>query len=300
MEKTENFEKLNRFFEANLRIKEAIATSAPPGIFQYFDEEKYSNKLEENIKFIFSELRNIVKDFFGQASIFYLKVQQLEVDTKHEFYKCGLDKKKLREFYNNFISYMSPEFVALVKESCVGYTIDNRKYDPMDKFTTVNELLHYLHCYIMNSNFLYQSIPLISEKKNFFNYPITYRGTKTEMFDSIYENFPLDLDVGHTDLISLNDKKLLMMVRDRGHALTIELTIKGNIARFEYFIPKLCNVDMINSLPGVNKVKENSRVGTTGVFEIPVQGLPYMVYDFISRVPMDKDMPSIQAWKVGK
>ena len=294
MERLYNFEKLNHFFEANMNIKKAMANSAPPGIFQYFDEEKYTDKLEENLKYMFSELKGIVKDFFGDCSVFYLKVQQLEVDTRREFYKCGLDKRKLREFYNNYISYLRPEFVDLVKESCVGYTIDNRRIDPMDKFANINELLHYLHCYIMNSEHLLQSITLVNQKKNFFNYPIKYRGVQPDIFYSIFENFPLDLDVGNTDLIALNNNKLLMMVRDRGHALTIELTIKGDIARFEYFIPKLCNVDMINSLPGVNKVKEESRIGTTGVFEIPVGGLPDMVYDFISKVPMDKDMPRFQ------
>ncbi len=38
--------------------------------------------------------------------------------------------------------------------------------------------------------------------------------------------------------------------------LTIEVTLNNNIARIEYFIPKLCNIEMINNLPGVNKVNK--------------------------------------------
>lgn len=80
-----------------------------------------------------------------------------------------------------------------------------------------------------------------------------------------------------------------MMVRDVGHALTIEVTINNNIARMEYFIPKLCNINMINALPGVNKVNENS-IGATGVIETDISNLSGTLFYFISKVPTDLDM----------
>ena len=61
------------------------------------------------------------------------------------------------------------------------------------------------------------------------------------------------------------------------------------MARIEYFIPKLCNIDMINRLPGVNKVNKGS-IGATGAFEIPINSLSMTLIDFISKVPMDSDM----------
>ncbi len=85
-----------------------------------------------------------------------------------------------------------------------------------------------------------------------------------------------------------------MMIRDRGHALTIEISLNNNIARLEYFIPKLCNIDMINSLPGVNKVNKNS-IGATGILEIDINKLPNCLFDLISRVPMDSDMKIYKA-----
>ena len=90
-------------------------------------------------------------------------------------------------------------------------------------------------------------------------------------------------------MVAINDKKLIIMVRDRGHALTIEVTLNNNIARIEYFIPKLCNIEMINNLPGVNKVNKNS-IGATGVIETPINTLPGVLFDFISKVPTDYDM----------
>ena len=79
------------------------------------------------------------------------------------------------------------------------------------------------------------------------------------------------------------------MVRDRGHALSIEITLNNDKARIEYFIPKLWNIDMINKLPGVNKVDNNS-VGATGVIEVDKNELPQVLFNFISKVPMDSDM----------
>ena len=55
------------------------------------------------------------------------------------------------------------------------------------------------------------------------------------------------------------------------------------------FIPKLCNIEMINNLPGVNKVNKNS-IGATGVIETPINTLPGVLFDFISKVPTDYDM----------
>lgn len=46
---------------------------------------------------------------------------------------------------------------------------------------------------------------------------------------------------------------------------------------------------MINNLPGINKVNENS-AAATGVIEVPISTLPGVLFDFISRVPTDNDM----------
>ena len=112
---------------------------------------------------------------------------------------------------------------------------------------------------------------------------------ESAVVEQIFKMFPNDLDCGWTDMVAINDKKLIIMVRDRGHALTIEVTLNNNIARIEYFIPKLCNIEMINRLPGVNKVNKDS-VGATGVMEVKISDLPKTLFNFISMVPTDSDM----------
>jgi hypothetical protein len=48
-------------------------------------------------------------------------------------------------------------------------------------------------------------------------------------------------------------------------------------------------MDMVNALPGINKINENS-IGATGVVEVETNKLPNMLFDFISKVPTDSDM----------
>lgn len=89
---------------------------------------------------------------------------------------------------------------------------------------------------------------------------------------------------------------MFLMSRERGHALSIEVTINDDIARIEYFIPKLCNIEMINNLPGINKVKEGS-IGATGAIEVDKSTLTETLIDFIRKVPTDSDMIYYQSTK---
>ncbi len=282
--------KLQHFFAADGMIKKEIYAIAPPGDNGYLDRHsiaKYTDALNEVLIYTFSELKHITSDIFGIKSDVYSKVKDLEKIAKTRFYNCGFDIVKLREFYKNYISNMEPKFVDSVKNTCIGYTMNGTA--PINMVGSINEVLHFVHAYVLNNERLLQAVPLIGERKNDFGYTLSLRGVQTQTFDSLYENFPNDMDCGWTDMVALNERKFMMMVRDRGHALSIEITINNDIARIEYFIPKLCNISMINALPGINKVNEHS-VGATGVIEIPVDELNSTVYGFISKVPMDADM----------
>ena len=85
--------------------------------------------------------------------------------------------------------------------------------------------------------------------------------------------------------------KILMMVRDRGHALTIDIdTAKKDDILVRYFVPKLCNRDMVEALPGVNKAGI-SESGATGLFQTSGEELPKALFDFIGKVPTDDYIP---------
>jgi hypothetical protein len=216
----------------------------------------------------------------------------MEKYVKDSFINAGTSVDKLQKIYKEFMSDMNEEFIAKVKGECIGYGMNIG--EAQSKATTINEILHYLHSYIVNNENVLSSVPQIGTKKNDFNYPINYRGIENDNFNQLFNSFPCTLDVGFTEMVSLNDNKMVMMVRDRGHALTIEITLKGDIARMEYFIPKLCNIDMINELPGINKVTIDS-VGATGIFEVDKDELKNRLFDFISKVPTDADMRIIRS-----
>lgn len=282
--------RLKHFFEVDTRIKKEMNNMAP-SMIKYYDEasiNKYTDDLNDSLVYIFNELRCIVLDLIGGDPYVLEKITYLESTIKKEFYSCGFDINKLKLFYQKYVSNMEKDFVDSVKNECVGYKIGGR-LTSVEKATSINEMLHFLHSYIVNNDYILMSIPLLDEKNNEYDYPIRLRGMDSDIFRNLFDSFPADLDVGDTDMVAISDKKILIMVRDRGHALSIEISLNNGIARIEYFVPKLCNVDMINKLPGVNKVNNDS-IGATGVIEVPIEYLSDTLFDFISKVPTDSDM----------
>lgn len=282
--------KLQHFFSSDFKMKKEMLDVAPMNIGQYYDDDsliKYVNKLADSLIYMFSELKCIASDIFGCKSNVFNRINYIEQVTKSNFFNCGLDIEKLKRFYQKFISNMELSFINSVKEECVGYTISGTQ--SIECAVSINELLHFIHSYIINNDNILKSIPVIDEKYNKYNYPISLRGVEVPIFKQLFTMFPTNMDCGWTDMVVINEKKLIMMVRDRGHALSIEISLNNNIARIEYFIPKLCNIEMINKLPGVNKVNQNN-VGATGVIEVTINDLPSILFDFISKVPMDSDI----------
>ena len=282
--------KLQHFFETDVMIKKGMYNMVPSNL-KYFDEstmQKYTDELNELLIYIFTELKCVAIDIFGKDSNVLSRICYLEDVIKNKFYSCGFDIDKLKNFYKNFISNMNSEFIDSIKNECVGYSLFKNK-NSVEMAVSINEMLHYIHSYVVNNEKILQAIPLLNQKTNQFNYPINLRGNRSSVFEKLFEQFPADLDVGWTDMVIINEKKLIMMVRDRGHALSIEISLHNDVARLEYFIPKLCNIEMINKLPGVNAVNKDS-VGATGVVEVPINILSESLFDFISKVPTDDDM----------
>ena len=284
--------KLQDFFSVDTKIKKEIYDIAPQSLNGYIDEtsiSEYTDKLNDSLIYILSELKCVALDVFGKESSIFNKVCYLEQDIKTNFYSCGFDIEKLKSFYQKYISNMEPSFIDDVKRSYIGYYFGGGGVSPLKKASTINEILHLMHSRIINNEGLLKSIPLLNEKDNQHNNTISLRGIRNPMFEQLFMMFPTDLDCGITDMVIINEKTLIMMVRDRGHALSIEVTLNKDNARIEYFIPKICNVEMVNKIPGVNKVNDDS-IGTTGTIEVEVKDLPTALFNFISMVPTDMDI----------
>lgn len=80
-----------------------------------------------------------------------------------------------------------------------------------------------------------------------------------------------------------------MMVRDKGYALSLEVHNENDRVFVKYFIPKICNVDMVNRLKGVDKV-DNIYGYTTGLFDVKYDSTADEIIKLIDVVPIDMDM----------
>ena len=291
--KMKNLEAMKEFFERDMKIKETLMSLAPTEADDYdeLSRMEYVDKLEKGLdsleydtlasikKFGFGEeLNNTIREYFAN------KKKSMAVGK----YEAGICQK----IYNSEFASMSENFIEEVKEGFVGYAFfSNPSKLPgfVKKAKTVNELLHSIHSSIVNNDEILESMPQIGTKRNTIEEPITLYGEENEVAEKIFKEFPLEMDCGITDIVSLKNK-VLMMIRDRGHALTIDMdTTNPKEVEVKYFVPKLCNEDMIRKLPGINE-SSITKSGASGFFVSDKDKITKDLFDFIEKVPTDGDI----------
>lgn len=284
----DNFKKLELFFKINLEIKNIMVKSAPSSEDNYSTDSriKYGDKLYfalEDLKYLFERLFKILNNEY--------LVNHLDKLFSHyheELLACDYSFKKMEQFYQNNISNMNKELLDEMKKTFVGYTLFNSLGSVIGDVKTINELLHALHSYVLNDENIYQSMPIISQREILNGESITLYGTNNKIAKDIFDNISVDADLGITDILAF-DNKIMMMVRDLGHALTIEIDLEEDKCMVRYFIPKVCNYIKANKLKGINKVKETDNFAN-GQFECSKEEITSTLLDFLSNVPTDKDM----------
>lgn len=289
---TKKLQALKYFLENDMKIKETLIKLAPSEIDDFDDTSRmdYVNKLYKGLKSLESRFLLSIKKFEFDSEVesaieeHFKKAREAFCIGKYEHGIC-------QELYASQFSTMEMEFIEQVKKECVGYTMNETSnlVELIQRAKTMNELLHVVHSYVVNNEEILQSMPVIGQKENTMGEPITLYGEENEVAKNIFNKFPLEMDCGITDIISLQNK-VLMMVRDRGHALTIDMDIsKQDGVEVRYFVPKLCNRIMIEELPGINK-NGISQSGATGFFVSSEDKISERIFDFIEKVPTDGDM----------
>lgn len=286
----EQLKKIEKFFDSDFRIKNILLDLAPREV-DYYDKEskmKYIDNLLEELKYIKRMLENISQDF--GMSIHNNTMILLFDKIFNQIYNFNYNTGDIQKLYEKVLTNMDEELVSEVNKTCVGYTLFNSPTELVGKCRTINELLHVYHSYIVNNEGMYQSMPKLCEPRvNEEGYDINLYGIESELAQKIFDEFPLDMSCGDAEILSLKDR-ILMMLRDRGHALTIELLDNGDdTISVNYFIPKICNVDMVNKLKGVTKVTKDSKF-TRGMFDASKEEITGPLFEFIAGVPMDTDM----------
>ncbi|MBR3199437.1 MAG: hypothetical protein IKG27_05435 [Bacilli bacterium] len=279
---------LQHLFVADNRIKNEMIRYSLPKNLTLTNEEliRFSDSLYNSVIYMYEELIKISSDFLNDSKLLE-KINKKKDSFIGELKRCD-DTVKLRNIYKNYVTDIDPSFISDLKNECVGYTF-RYPTNSIEKASTVNELLHLIHFYVMNNNDILQSCDKVASKKNDSLKEIRLFGDKYNLGEVIFNSFPSSLDVGQTDIVSIFPNLVIMMIRDRGHALTLEIRKEDDIISVNYFIPKICSVSMVNKLPGVEKVNEDS-FATVGSFQSKSEDFLINLYEFIDMVPTDLDM----------
>lgn len=285
----DKLEKLKKFFDYNLKIKRVLYESASNKYMDGYDTSysvEYADKLYnafEDIEYYMTTIANL---FLSEDYHKYVKA--LFGVYKEELLKCGSDFNKLRKFYVNCFSYINPQLVNEVRETCVGYYGFNSGFSLVKKAKTINELLHVMHAAIVNNENTYRNIPLIARRENDNGKYIELVGVQNDVAQEIFNSFPSEIFSDMVNIMSFGNK-VLLMVRDLGHALSIEIDIENSECVVKYFIPKICNYLMVNELKGVTSVRLDSKYAV-GEFIIPKNEVANAISDFVLGVPSDEHM----------
>lgn len=287
-QRNENFRKMIGFLEADLAIKRILADLVPKSIDTFNSDSmiEYSDKRHEavrDIEFYFDKMAEL------SGSKDEIKRKVKEIMSKIE--QSGFSEGEIKKTYQECFSNMSKEFIETVNDKCVGYLVKNARNNStiIQQSKTFNELLHFLHSYVTNNEEILESMPIVDQKEGKLGDYTLYGEDSKEgrmIFDSIQ---PDNTKMGYTQILSLRNK-IIMMVRDAGHALSIEIDTSEEKPIVNYFIPKITNSKLVNQLRGVRRV-DDSQQTTSGVFEIDnIEELGKAIIEFVEKVPQDSDM----------
>lgn len=282
-------DKLKKFFDYNMKIKRILYECASNKYMDGYDTSysiAYADKLYKAFEDIEYYMTNISNLFLSENYQKYIKA--LFAVYKEEIFKCGSDFNKLRCFYENYFSDINVELANEVRETCVGYYMFNSGFSLIKKAKTVNEILHVMHAAIVNDETTYGNIPLIGRRENNNGKYIDLVGVKSDVASEILNSFPNEIYSDRVNIMSFGNK-VLLMVRDVGHALSIEIDIEGEECDVKYFIPKVCNYLMVNKLKGVTPVRIDSKYAV-GEFVAPTNQIANVISTFVLGVPTDDHM----------
>lgn len=288
----EALKKFKDFFTSDMKIKETLLRLAPTEMNDINEESRieYTDRLYKELKNLELEFIEMTQNFGNNPEV--AQIIKSHFDKEKEAFLIGkYEPGTIQELYRKQFTDMSPKLIEDVKGEFWGHRLDSGDLEKCIKESgSINELLHVFHSYLTNNNKMMKELPVIATKQNSIGEPITLYGEETELSKRLFEEFPLELDCDNTDIVSMKGK-ILMMVRGRGHALTIDIdnSQKDDIL-VKYFVPKLCNRDMIEALPGIN-IKGISENGATGLFQTSSEEMPKKIFDFIEKVPTDADIP---------
>lgn len=287
----ENYEKLDKFFKIDLKIKDLILKTKP-------NEKTYDTS--GAIKYVDNLIKELdtIKDYFFWVIDTYNMSPYLKDVINNSFdeydeklLNSNYDYDRLTRIYEECILKMTSGLEKELQKNLFGYNINRKEVKSFEKCKTINYYLHAFHFYIVNNEKIFHSMPIIDRKINKDDEPIILFGKENDLSRDLFNKYPVELGTGEVDILSFDDH-LLMMIRDVGHALSVDSTIENDNIRVSYFVPKSCNIEKVNKLKGVTKLDpltSDMFSPTNGEFVCKKEDFTSEMIDFISNVPTDID-----------
>ena len=287
----ENYEKLDKFFKIDLKIKDLILKTRPnEKTYDTSGAIKYVDNLIEEL--------DTIKDYFFWVIDTYNMSPYLKDVINNSFNEynekllnSNYDYDRLIRIYQECILRMTSGLEEKLQNDLFGYNAFREEVESFEKCKTINDYLHAFHFYIVNNENIFQAMPIVDRKMNKNDESIILFGKENDLSRDLFNKYPVELDTGEVDILSFDDH-LLMMVRDVGHALSIDSTIENDNIRVSYFVPKSCNIEKVNKLKGVTKLDpltSDMFSPTNGEFVCKKEDFTSEIIDFISNVPTDID-----------
>lgn len=286
-EPNETLAALKDFFRLDMAIKNEMMRLAPEETDMYSEESRvdYADKVFKGYKDMEWRFQKINEDFRLTSPE---TIEKFFREGEQDFAIGKYDGAAVKGLYEQNITRMRKEFVEEVKKQCFGYGI-NDSGEVLGQAQSVNELLHACHSAIMNNEEILQKVPALAKKREGGYEEIALRGEESGIGRQIFEAIPEEINAGPIDIVSV-DERAIMMVRDRGHALVVQAEAfepGSKQVLVNYNIPKIINREMVEQLPGVDKITE---AGANGKFVCAADEVGEKVKEFIEMVPTDADL----------
>ncbi len=280
---------IENFIKCDFLIKKEIIKLSPQDSDFYNINTliDYSNKLVNGIDKIFDLFEKMIKMPYLGSLANYLEEKKKYMMNYLE--GLSITKDSLNSFYKKYCADMNENYISRVKQEISGYYLFSDVNSTIINATSINEILHTIHFYIFNNENIYHSLPILMQKQNKEGALIKLYGSVNKVSEELYNGFNYNLNVGITDILSIpSENKIFIMVRNVGHALSLEITLNDSYVEVNYFIPIVRHVNKTNMLKGIEKVNEDDKYAI-GRFETNPENLTEDLIDFISKVPTDKD-----------
>jgi len=320
----ETLQKFQHFFDLDIALKQKLVDLAPPLNLSEEETFKYSDKLYKSLNSIEKQLIDIANTFgFGDS------VNQI-IQTSISGYKDKIAQtdysiNDLSRLYNECFAMMGEKTLDTIRENVFPYSSIYTDYDAeiqklidtgaeqwaiddeiwmkdnsvnlstlISKCSSVNEILHTFHDYITYDNELLKTISTRKQKSNDDGYLVSLRGNENQIAEQIFQEYDISTSSGDVEVIGFDENNALLMCRDRGHALTIEIQKKNcNEVGIYYFIPKMGTGDLILNydnlgFKGINSKKDSSFI--IGSFVSNYELAATEIMNIIKLTPTDKKM----------